>query len=104
LSAALGGFIVAVILMVRLLPKTPWWRKFILTHEEKGGAGYVSSDNRQDLVGKTGTAITVLRPSGMAEIDGEKIDVVADGDYIPAQARIRVKAVAGPRVIVERNL
>ena len=45
---------------------------------------------------------TVLRPTGMAEFDGVKLNVVADGEYIPKDVRVRVDHVEGARVVVRR--
>lgn len=103
LSASLAAFIVAVILMIRLLPKTPWWRKFILTHEEKQTSGYVSSESLDHLVGREGESITALRPAGIAMIDGTRIDVVTEGDYVPQGTSVHVKSVVGARVVVEAS-
>jgi membrane-bound serine protease (ClpP class) len=47
-----------------------------------------------------GTAHTMLRPSGKAVIDGQLVDVVSQGDLIPAGTALRVLAVEGPRVVV----
>ncbi|MFK7883176.1 MAG: nodulation protein NfeD [Phycisphaerales bacterium] len=51
-------------------------------------------------VGMTGVAITVLRPSGEAEIDGRLVDVVANLGYLEAGTRVRVVKVEGMRVVV----
>ncbi len=53
--------------------------------------------------GRTGTAVTLLRPSGKARIDGEVYDVVSQGDFIPKGSRIRVLKISGTRIIVTRE-
>jgi membrane-bound serine protease (ClpP class) len=53
--------------------------------------------------GRTGTAVTLLRPSGKAKIDGEVYDVVTQGDFIPKGSRIRVLKISGTRIIVTRE-
>ncbi len=53
--------------------------------------GYVSIDRRQkEMIGKTGTARTILRPSGRIEIDGEIFDAKAEISYIEKGEKIRV--------------
>lgn len=52
------------------------------------------------FIGKEGVAHTVLRPSGMAEFDGVKLNVVSDGEYIPEGSRIIVDRVEGNRIVV----
>ena len=54
------------------------------------------------FLGKEGVTTTVLRPAGMAEFDGVKLNVVADGEYIPKDARVRVDLVEGARVVVRK--
>jgi membrane-bound serine protease (ClpP class) len=52
--------------------------------------------------GQTGTAITLLRPSGKADIDGQRYDVVTQGDFVPKGSRIRVATIKGTRIVVVR--
>jgi len=54
----------------------------------------------KELVGTQGVAITNLRPSGTAEIDGKRIDVVTDGEMIGKGTRVEVFEVEGNRVVV----
>jgi len=58
---------------------------------------------RNDLnrfIGKTGAARTDLRPSGIGEFDGERLNVVSDGEFVMKDAPIRVTSVTGNRVVV----
>ena len=57
-------------------------------------------ENISDLVGKTGTAHTELRPAGIAVIDGTKIDVVSPGHFISKGAAVEVIDNTGNRVVV----
>jgi membrane-bound serine protease (ClpP class) len=52
------------------------------------------------MKGSTGTAMTVLRPSGKATIDGRLVDVVSDGGFIPEGSEIEVVQVLGNRIVV----
>jgi len=72
---------------------------FSKTGEEEG---YSSIAKNDDLVGKEGVALTVLRPTGTAEIERRKIDVIADGEYIESGSRIKVSRVEGFRIIVHK--
>lgn len=51
-------------------------------------------------LGKTGTAITDLRPAGTARIEEKRVDVVSRGEYINKGSQVRVTAVEGNRVVV----
>ena len=53
------------------------------------------------LVGREGVALTALRPAGMVLIDGQKIDVVTQGDFIEKDASVRVIDNSGNRVVVK---
>jgi membrane-bound serine protease (ClpP class) len=70
------------------------------------GAGRFATDDFHDrrkyLGGRRGIAVSGLRPSGVAEIDGKRVDVVTAGGYIPAGERIEVVRDDGYRRVVER--
>lgn len=54
------------------------------------------------LIGRIGTAVTPLRPAGTAEVDGVRIDVVAEGDFIEKGDRVQVIELDGTRTLVKR--
>ena len=80
------------------LSKSP----IILNDEESAAEGYVATRDMEVFLGKEGVTTTVLRPAGMAEFDGVKLNVVADGEYIPKDARVRVDHVEGAREVVRK--
>lgn len=55
------------------------------------------------LLNKSGIAHTVLRPSGLAIIDGKKYDVVTQGEMLPARTPIIVVNIEGNRIVVEKK-
>lgn len=52
-------------------------------------------------VGAAGRAVTGLRPTGRADVDGKTIDVITRGDWIDVGHHVRVVEVHGNRVVVE---
>jgi membrane-bound serine protease (ClpP class) len=54
------------------------------------------------LAGKTGVALSDLRPGGIAQIGGERVDVVTRGDYVRAGTPIEVIRDEGYRRVVRR--
>jgi membrane-bound serine protease (ClpP class) len=53
--------------------------------------GYISIDARQkEMIGRSGTAATMLRPSGRIEIDGELFDAKSELSYIDKGEKIKV--------------
>jgi membrane-bound serine protease (ClpP class) len=59
------------------------------------------SDIQPGLVGRYGQAVSDLRPAGVANIEGERLDVVSDGEFVTAGTRLEVVRVEGRRVVVK---
>jgi len=74
----------------------------ILTDTESTEEGYVATRDMDVFLGKEGVSTTVLRPTGMAEFDGVKLNVITDGEYIAKDVPVRVDHVEGARVVVRR--
>jgi len=63
--------------------------------------GVVSQSKDLDaFLGQTGIATSALRPSGTAEINDKRVDVVTRGAFIEKGTSIEVIAVTGNQVIV----
>ena len=61
-----------------------------------------SSDTAElySLIGKEGTALTAIMPSGHAEIGGKKLDVMTETGTIDKGAYVKVVDVRGPSIFV----
>jgi membrane-bound serine protease (ClpP class) len=91
--------------LLRVLPQLPFGRQLVLDAGIPANLGYVSAPERDSrLLGRTGTALSPLRPAGIAAIDGIRVDVVSDGGFIDAGTPIEVTRVEGNRVVVQRQL
>jgi len=104
LVLALIGVIISITLRSATkgrLSKTP----FVLNKAETASEGYSATNNRDMdvFIGKEGIVTTTLRPVGMAEIEGVKINVDSDGEFLPKGTPIRVTRVDGMRVIVRKT-
>ncbi len=67
------------------------FKSFALETTEQKDEGFISIDTRQKgMTGKTGIAHTVLRPSGMVDIDGEIFDAVAEMGFIGKGEAVKV--------------
>lgn len=83
---------------MRVFPRTFVGRKLSLNASVRGG------NDIPDFtiwIGKTGLSFTALRPSGVALIDGKRLDVVTDGEFIEKGMPIRVARAEGARIIVK---
>ncbi|MDR1605231.1 MAG: hypothetical protein LBS10_10690 [Gracilibacteraceae bacterium] len=79
------------------------WRRISLGAKQDNRDGYVAPKrDYARYLHRNGQALTLLRPAGTAEIDGERVDVVSQGDYIAQGSAIRVIAVEGTRIVVCR--
>lgn len=108
---ALGRVALSVLLamagalaMFRLLPRLPFGRRLVLQTGMQTDLGYASAPERdRQWLGRAGTAVSPLRPAGIAEIDGDRVDVVSDGDFIESGTAILVTRVDGNRIVVRRS-
>ncbi len=70
---------------------------------EQTSEGFAPAENYTSLIGKKGHVLTTLRPAGMVEIDGRRLDVVADGDFINPEEKIIVTETIGNRIVVRKD-
>jgi membrane-bound serine protease (ClpP class) len=95
--------LVASIALLRFLPKLPFGRQLILETGLGADTGYASApESDRQWLGKQGTAVSPLRPAGIASIDDKRVDVVSQGEWIDAGAPIDVVRVDGNRIVVRR--
>jgi len=76
------------------------WKGLILTDSTSREKGYSSHQPRELLTNQTGMTLTPLRPAGIIEINGERIDAVTEGSFIGSGEEVVVKEVTHGRVIV----
>lgn len=91
---ALGGSIVAGGVMFWVMWQSGAWNRFVLSTNlgRDRDASQRESEQRARWLGRTGIAVTPLRPAGVAEIDGTRIEVATEGEFIAAGSRVRVVA------------
>lgn len=104
LIAAVGGTLGGIILLLvggSKLPDTRFFKKIALTDTQNRSEGYVSFQFSESLVGKKGTAETVLRPSGKVNIEGKLYDATTRGDYIDRGQHVEVVSDEGASLKVK---
>ncbi|NLN45964.1 MAG: hypothetical protein GX153_05290 [Clostridiaceae bacterium] len=94
--------IVAIVLWVilRSAKKGKLSRKLILWSSTRKEDGFSSTADTSSLIGQEGVAITVLRPAGTGDFDGQRMDVVTEGAFIAQGTRILVIRTEGRRIVV----
>ncbi|GAC1428351.1 MAG: NfeD family protein [Candidatus Velthaea sp.] len=85
-------------LATRVYPENAFMRRLVFASAQ--GPDYVASLDHRRLLGQTGTASSYLRPAGMATVDGQRIDVLTEGEFVTAGTPVRVTRVEGARIFV----
>ena len=100
-----GAFVlsgIVIYFLAKMLPKTNMFNKLILKKGIKATSGYSSGRKFEHLIGLRGEALTDLRPAGTALFDGNRYDVVTQGDYIVRKTKIVVLRTEGSKIVVDK--
>ena len=100
----LGLYLLLAIILAVLflyLPRESKWNPFVLWDKQRNSEGYTGSRNQEQLLGKIGRTLTVLRPAGTVIVDGQRFDVVSLGEYIPKSAKVQIVKVEGSKIFVD---
>lgn len=95
-SVALGGG------MFYLMWESGAWDRFILAADLRRDtdADAREHDARSRYLGRPAVAITPLRPGGIVEIDGERVEVQTEGEFIASGSVVRIVAMDRRRFFV----
>ncbi|MCG9128484.1 hypothetical protein JT359_12855 [Candidatus Poribacteria bacterium] len=94
---------VLAIIATIFLPKSSPFNRIALSTVMSTDEGYHSAGalDFHSFLGKTGVALTPLRPAGTARIENKRLDVVTVGDFIPQNSPVKVMEVEGSKIAVE---
>ena len=103
--------ILSVFISIIVLKKTGAANRFILgQHIDGKGPSDTPLEskrrnaNRSDVpVGATGIAVSDLRPSGIGEFQGQRLNIIADGIYIKRNTPVKIVRIEGNRIFVEEE-
>ncbi|OAB33958.1 NfeD family protein [Paenibacillus glacialis] len=101
LGIASVSALAVIIIVAVVFKKRGIWNRFILNDTLTTEKGFIPSASKEDLLGKNGVSVTPLRPAGTVLIDGERYDVVTDGEFIGNNMTIHVVKVEGSRIVVK---
>jgi membrane-bound serine protease (ClpP class) len=106
LMIALIVTVVVALLLMRFLPRTAVYKRFVLAADIPSGPSL--SGSTRDFApaydpspGTEGKALTMLRPSGKARFEDHVVDVVTEGEFIAAETPVKVVSTDGMRVVVK---
>lgn len=78
--------------------RSPLVLKTSLSREE----GYTGTSDMEVFLGQTGETRSSLRPAGVADFNGIRLDVVSEAEFIPSGIPVRIVQVEGRRIVVRR--
>lgn len=98
----LAGTVVTGGAMFYLLWNTGAWDRFVLatTLRRDDMTEEREAEDRSRFLGKVGHAVTPLRPTGVVEIDGDRLEVVTEGEFIAAGSAVKIVAMDRRRYFV----
>ncbi|MDD7593332.1 MAG: NfeD family protein [Peptoniphilaceae bacterium] len=93
--STVGAMLVAAVVAVALFRATghhvTWLHDQILWTQNGSAEGFRTRENPSDaLRGKVGVALTNLRPAGLVDIDGARLDALSRGEFIAQGTPIEV--------------
>lgn len=105
IATTLAGMMGSIIIMffggVRLA-NSKVIQRIALEDTQDTGSGFTSTVYKKSLIGKAGTAFTILRPSGKVEIGDEIYDAYTRGEYIQKGDQIIVISNEGTSLKVKK--
>lgn len=102
LAIGIFGSLLLLFLMVKFLPKVRFIDKTMLPTSLGRGNGDDQETVAGAMFGRTGVAVTDLRPNGKAEVDGSVLEVLADGVFLDKGDFVRVVSDDGMGVVVKK--
>jgi membrane-bound serine protease (ClpP class) len=107
LSLAILASVVLIAILARFLPSMPMFKSFFLSAKMNPGPSMAPVVTELGSAvslktGDSGTALSILRPSGRAKIGEGIFDVMTNGEFIEADAAVKVLAISGPNIVVGR--
>jgi membrane-bound serine protease (ClpP class) len=96
--------ILGLIWIIRSFQRGRLSKSFLVLKDSSDGTSVPEvASAKADLVGKSGVAVTTLRPAGIAEIDGRRVDVTTAGEFIVKGSPVTVLRAEGMHILVNKS-
>jgi len=90
-----------LVLAYKLLPRTRFGRRVLLAPPvRQRGEAIVDMPELNKLLGRMGRVLTPMRPVGMCDFDGQRVECVAENGYVERDKRIKAVRIEGTQVTV----
>ena len=95
--------ILAILWFVRSFDSGKLSKSFLVLNDKIEAPSSASvADAKASLVGRAGVTLTALRPAGIAEIDGSRVDVMTAGAFLEKGETVTVVSAEGMHVLVKK--
>lgn len=110
-SSSIAGWVGIVVALVmiplvlvvtyKIFPKTKFGKSVTLSPPNRQpGDAIPDTPELKELLGAVGIVTTPLRPVGMCDFDGRRVECVAEGGYVDKNKEIKVIHVQGTQLTV----
>jgi membrane-bound serine protease (ClpP class) len=90
-----------LVVAYRIFPKTRFGKSVTLTPpERRQGDAIPDTDKLKDLLGAKGVVLTPLRPVGMCDLSGQRVECVAESGYVDKGKKVKVINVESTQLTV----
>ena len=90
-----------LIFAYKIFPKTRFGKSVTLTPPERRlGDAIPDTDKLKELLGAEGTVLTTLRPVGMCDFSGRRVECVAESGYVDKGKKVKVINVESTQLTV----
>ena len=92
---------VVLVMSYKMFPKTRFGKSVTLTPPSRqAGDAIPDTDRLKGLLGSVGLVVTPLRPVGMCDFSGQRVECVAEGGYVEINKSVKVIEVQGTQLTV----
>jgi len=101
LAIAIVMIPLVLVIAYKMFPKTKFGKSVTLTPPQRQqGDAIPDTEELKEMLGAEGVVLTPLRPVGMCDFSGQKVECVAEGGYVDKGKKVKVIHVQGTQLTV----